>query len=177
MLTEQTTWADRSDARIRFANAEYFTLIDVVNEAIRINKAGWLAHRVHIVRHFHALPTIWSERRKVLQILSTLFSSVDESIRELPRREVKVVVRVESQNDRARVEIEVDRLGVSRDRLPYFLGPALGQLDLGDALRPQKSAIMARELGGALTASGADAGRPISFCLELPLQPNGDGHA
>jgi C4-dicarboxylate-specific signal transduction histidine kinase len=177
MLTEQTTSADRSDDRIRFANAEYFTLIDVVNDSIRINKPRWLGHRVHVVRHFHALPTIWSERPKVLQIFSALFSAVGESISKFARPEVKLTVRVETQSDLARVEIEVEGLGVPRERLPYSHSPARGELDWDDAFHLQHSAVIAAELGGTLIAAHADEGCLISFCLELPLQPKGDGQA
>jgi C4-dicarboxylate-specific signal transduction histidine kinase len=163
MPNKQTTLLDRNGSQAEFSEPERFTLIDVVNASIRVNQAGRQGGRVLFVRQYHALPTIWSDRRKVLQILTSNMDAAVNSLAPFERREVKLTIRVETRLDQACVEIEFD-------------GPAFGGETLAQLSGLQNSAALAKELGGKLTFNRGAGGR-TSFHLALPCRQERGEHA
>jgi two-component system, NtrC family, sensor kinase len=176
MPAEQSTLLEYGDARGGLYRPEPFTLIDVVNESIRVNKGGLHRHQVHVVRHFHALPTIWGARHKVLKILSTLITTADEYISELGRHEAKLTVRIETRCDLVCIEIETEGVVVLRGDQLNSLWPDSGRPNFDSNSRLHQCATMANELGGRLTVLAAGAGAGASYRLELPMGAKGSGN-
>jgi C4-dicarboxylate-specific signal transduction histidine kinase len=177
MPTMHAVLADDDKLSTGLVHKQQFTLIDVVNEAIRINIAGLQPHCVQVVRHFHSLPTLWSERHKVLQVLIHLISNAMSSISDSGRSEGKLTLRIETRNGRARVEVEDDGVGILQEHLSSIVELAFATRKLRHGFGLRKSANGAKALGGTLSASGAGVGRGAVFGLELPLQLKDDANA
>ncbi|MEO5959386.1 MAG: hypothetical protein ABIZ49_07635 [Opitutaceae bacterium] len=117
-------------------------MVDLVEDALRMNVSSLLRHDVELVRDFQLRPTIETDKHQVLQILVNLLANAKQSCDESGRPDKRIVVRT-SGGERS-VAISVTDNGVS---------------------------IPVKELGGSLNVRNDGSGCDATFVLELPAPP------
>jgi PAS domain S-box-containing protein len=154
----------------RIGVLETLPVIDLVEDAIRINSAGLTRHEVRLDREFADVPPIITDRHKVLQILVNLLSNAKYAL-EHACVEKRVLVRV-ALNGTTGVEIAVidNGIGIPPENLQRMFQHGFTTKKDGHGFGLHSGALAARDLGGKLTAYSEGTGRGAIFTLNLPFQ-------
>jgi signal transduction histidine kinase len=144
----------------------------LVEDALRINEAGLVRHKVKVERHLAPLPTIKTDKHKVLMILVNLVSNAKYAMDETPEAERVLTVRVEpSTAEHARITIQDKGMGIAPEMLTRIFQYGFTTREEGHGFGLHSSALAAQELGGTLTVHSDGPNRGATFTLELPYQP------
>jgi C4-dicarboxylate-specific signal transduction histidine kinase len=144
----------------------------LVEDALRINEAGLVRHKVKVERHLAPLPTIKTDKHKVLMILVNLVSNAKYAMDETPEAERVLTVRVEpSTAEHARITIQDKGMGIAPEMLTRIFQYGFTTREEGHGFGLHSSALAAQELGGTLTVHSDGPNRGATFTLELPYHP------
>ncbi|MDZ4405417.1 ATP-binding protein [Prosthecobacter sp.] len=146
-----------------------FPVIDMVEDAIRINNAALHRHGVHLVREYETVPPVVTDRHKVLQILVNLLSNAKYAV-DHNTGDKRLVVRVTLvEADHVEIAVIDNGTGIAAENLTQIFGHGFTTKDEGHGFGLHSGALAARELGGALTASSDGPGQGAVFTLRLPI--------
>jgi PAS domain S-box-containing protein len=159
----------------RYATAggvvEQVNVAELVDDALRMNAAGFERHGVEVVREYHDVPDISLERHKLLQILVNLASNAKYALegRESDRR---VVVRLQPGGEGfLNISVRDNGAGISAENLPRIFEHGFTTRKEGHGFGLHSSALAARELGGTLHAASEGPGEGATFELSIPTTP------
>src|SRR6185369_10447732 len=153
---------------------ERFELIEVTEEALRINMMKIERARIRIERRFEPLPQVVADKHQLLQVLVNLISNavraVEESTEET--RTIVITTCVDPRTGHLVWQIEDTGVGISAENMPRifeagFTTKSSGQGGFG----LHSSAISASRMNGSLRAFSAGEGRGARFTLEFPPEP------
>ncbi len=151
--------------------SESVNLSEVVEDALQINSEGIKRHDIEIRREYTKLPSMLFDRSKVLQIITNLISNAKYALskngqdRKIMRLQIKV-----PEEDQIKIEITDNGIGIEKDNLNKIFGHGFTTRRDGHGFGLHSSALAAREVGGALTASSEGPGKGSAFTLSLPLK-------
>ena len=153
--------------------AEKVRVIDLVEDLLRIHKADLEEHGVQIQREYQPdLPEISVDKHKVLQILLNLTSNAKHACMDSRRERKLVTVRVSNGDDRIRVAVGDNGVGISGDNIKKIFNHGFTTRKKGGhGFGLHSGALAAKELGGALVAQSEGPDKGATFTLELPLKP------
>jgi len=153
--------------------AEKVRVIDLVEDLLRIHKADLEEHGVNIQREYQPnLPEISVDKHKVLQILLNLTSNAKHACMDSGREKRLVTVRVSNGDDRIRVAVGDNGVGISAENIKKIFNHGFTTRKKGGhGFGLHSGALAARELGGALLAHSDGPDKGSTFTLELPLKP------
>ncbi len=156
--------------------AERLDLRDVLEDAIRINDAGFRRHEVRVEREFEDVPQVIADRHKVLQIVVNLLGNAKYALCERPagdrllRLELR---RKEDAEDRLIIRVTDNGVGIPAENMRKIFTHGFTTRRHGHGFGLHSGALAATVLGGSLTAASDGPGRGATFTLELPLKPGG----
>lgn len=146
---------------------EAASVVDTVDDAIRLHASEFERHRVLLRRDFQASPVITTERHKVLQVVINLLRNACEAC-VTAGGDSAVTVRI-SQDDMVRISVIDTGVGIPVENLVRIFSYGMTTKPNGHGFGLHGSALAAGELGGNLTAHSEGAGRGATFVLALPL--------
>jgi PAS domain S-box-containing protein len=157
----------------RCSLVEPCSVVDLVEDAIRINSAALTRHHVELVREFDAsVPEVITDRHKVLHILVNLLGNAKHAMAETAADKT-LVVRVTSNGDHmVKVAVCDNGMGIPSENLPRIFQHGFTTKKDGHGFGLHSGALAAKELGGALTVQSDGPGRGSVFTLALPVQSN-----
>lgn len=160
-----------------FGLVEPLQLSDLVEDALKLNSAGYARHGVTIQREFDPAPPVSSDKHKVLQILINLISNAKYACDASPTTsEKKVVVRLKADGgERVQIEVADDGIGIAPENLTRIFAQGFSTRKGGHGFGLHTSALTARELGGSLTVRSDGLGLGATFTLTLPVTPPAAG--
>jgi signal transduction histidine kinase len=155
-------------------NMEPVDLVELVEDALRINSASLTRHRIQLEKYFEPhLPLAKTDRNKVMQILVNLIRNakhaVDDSSNEV--RTIGVAIQ-RFGGDRVRVGVTDTGCGIPPENMAKLFSHGFTTRKHGHGFGLHSSEAAARELGGSLSAHSEGAGKGATFLLELPLGPS-----
>ena len=151
---------------------EMVSLVELVEDTLRMDGSSFDRHAVKLVRDFRAQPVITVEKHKVLQILINLLRNAKYACDESGRPDKEITVRVSMDGDRAKITIADNGAGIAEENLTrIFSFGFTTKKKHGHGFGLHNGALAARNMGGALTARSDGAGRGAEFTLELPMTP------
>ncbi|WNG31750.1 HAMP domain-containing protein [Cystobacter fuscus] len=158
---------------------ETVSLPELVEDALRINAAGLSRHQVKVERQWASLPSVLTDKHKVLMILVNLFSNAKYAMDGVPPEERLLAVKLElaAAADRIRIEVRDTGMGIAPEQLTRIFQYGFTTRQEGHGFGLHSSALAAQEMGGSLTVRSEGAGHGATFVLELPLNPAGLAHA
>lgn len=157
---------------------ESLSVVDLVEDAIRMNNAALVRHDVQLVREYSETPPVLVEKHKVLQILVNLIRNSKYALDESGRPDRRVTVRVANNGgDFVRVSIIDNGVGIPAQNLTRVFEHGFTTRKNGHGFGLHSGALAAMELGGTLTAHSDGPGTGASFVLELPVQPKERAYA
>jgi signal transduction histidine kinase len=155
-----------------FGVVETLPLSDLVEDALKLNGAGYARHGVTVKREYDPLPIVAVDKHKALQILVNLLSNAKYACDAGRATEKRVVVRLKAGDEgRVRIEVADNGVGIASDNLTRIFSQGYTTRKGGHGFGLHTSALAAGELGGALTVHSEGLGQGATFTLELPVTP------
>ncbi|ACB75423.1 sensor histidine kinase [Opitutus terrae] len=150
--------------------AESMPLTDVVDDALRMYELELARHQITLDRDYQAQPVLRTDRHKLMQILVNLIQNAKYACKESNRPDRKIILRVTQADGRARVAVVDNGIGIPRESLSRIFAHGYTTRKDGHGFGLHSGALVAKELGGSLTAESGGAGEGATFTVELPLQ-------
>jgi C4-dicarboxylate-specific signal transduction histidine kinase len=153
--------------------AERIRLTDLVEDVLRIQAAEMAAHEIRIQREYEpSLPEVIVDKHKVLQIILNLVSNAKHACAESGEDGKQVMVRVTNGDDKVRVAICDNGVGIPPANLNRIFNHGFTTRKKGGhGFGLHSGSLAAREIGGQLTAYSDGPGHGATFTLEVPLKP------
>jgi signal transduction histidine kinase len=108
----------------------------------------------------------------VLQIILNLITNAKQSCLESGGEEKRVTVRVTNGDDRVRVILSDNGVGIPAANITKIFNHGFTTKKKGGhGFGLHSGALAAKEMGGRLLAQSDGPGKGATFTLELPLQP------
>jgi C4-dicarboxylate-specific signal transduction histidine kinase len=147
-------------------------LMDLVEDAIRINAAGLTRHQVKIQRQLALMPPVLTDKHKALMILVNLVSNAKYALDSVPPAERLLSITLEpAGSDRLHIAVHDNGMGIAPEMLTRIFQYGFTTREEGHGFGLHSSAIAAQEMGGSLTVHSDGPGHGATFTLELPYLP------
>lgn len=152
--------------------SETCPLVDVLEDAIRLNAVSLQRHDIELARRFETAIDVTIERHKVLQILVNLLRNAKEALDKTDGRGKTITLRAAAVGDeRFAVWIIDNGIGIDPETMAKLFQHGFTTRKEGHGFGLHSGALAAREMGGSLTVESEGAGRGAAFKLELPVKP------
>lgn len=147
-------------------------LTDLAEDALKFHVAAFGRLGIEVTRDYRTAPRMMVDRHKLLQILINLLSNAQYAMQEARRDHNRLILRIDMcVEGRVRVDVIDNGVGIPRENLTrIFSNGFTTKLD-GHGFGLHRSALAAKEMGGALTAHSDGPGRGATFMLDLPFKP------
>jgi hypothetical protein len=156
--------------------AETLPVVDLVEDALRMNAGAFVRHDVSVVRDYASRPTVTLEKHKVLQILVNVMRNAKYACDESGRRDKQMKIAITNGHDRVRIVVADNGVGIPRENLSQIFAHGFTTRKDGHGFGLHSGALAAKELGGTLTAESDGPGRGATFTLDLPVKQEGVRH-
>jgi PAS domain S-box-containing protein len=151
---------------------ENLPVVDLVEDALRMNAGAMERHHVRIVREYSEAPLVLVDKHKVLQILVNLIRNAKYALEEKGQADKVLTLRV-GLNDSNKVTVKVidNGVGIPAENLGRIFGHGFTTRKEGHGFGLHSGSLAAKELGGSLNVQSEGPGQGATFTLELPCQP------
>lgn len=151
---------------------ETMAVVDVVEDALRLNAISFTRHEIRVKREFDAKPTATLERHKVMQILVNLLTNAKHALDKPEVKDKTLTVRVALHgNETVRISVVDTGTGITPESMARLFQHGFTTKPQGHGFGLHHGALAAKEMGGSLTAHSDGAGKGATFTLEIPLRP------
>lgn len=152
---------------------ETMSVVDVVEDALRLNAISFTRHEIRVKREFEAKPTATLERHKVMQILVNLLTNAKHALDKPEVKDKTLTVRIAlNGNDLVRISVEDTGSGISPESMARLFQHGFTTKPEGHGFGLHHGALAAKEMGGSLTARSDGLGKGATFTLEIPMRPS-----
>ncbi|HVU22672.1 MAG TPA: PAS domain S-box protein [Opitutus sp.] len=151
-------------------------VVDMVEDAIRINAGSLARHDVDVVRDYASRPVVTTDRHKVIQILINLVRNAKYACDESGRTAKRIALRTTSSDHKVRIMVEDNGVGIPPENLTRIFNHGFTTRKRGHGFGLHSGALAAKELGGTLTVHSGGPGCGATFTLELPYKPEAPDH-
>jgi len=156
---------------------EIVSLVDLVEDSLRLNAGALVRHRVEVIRDFQDRPVVNLDKHKVLQILVNLVGNAKHACEESQCLERRVTLRVAVERGRAHIAVIDNGVGITPENLGRLFTHGFTTRASGHGFGLHSGALAAKELGGSLNVHSDGPGRGATFTLELPLHSSETAYA
>lgn len=151
--------------------AETLPVVDLVEDALRLNAGAMERHQVKVMREYFEVPPILVDKHKVLQILVNLIRNAKYALDDKGHTDKRLVLQVGlNGNNTVKICVIDNGIGIAAENLTRIFEHGFTTRKEGHGFGLHNGALAAKELGGSLTAQSEGPGRGAKFTLELPLQ-------
>ncbi|MBI5802090.1 MAG: HAMP domain-containing histidine kinase, partial [Verrucomicrobia bacterium] len=151
---------------------EAMSVVDVVEDALRLNAISFTRHEIRVRREFLAKPTATLERHKVMQILVNLLTNAKHALDKPEVKDKTLTVRVAlNGHEYVRISVVDTGSGITPESMARLFQHGFTTKPQGHGFGLHHGALAAREMGGSLTAHSDGEGKGATFTLEIPTRP------
>jgi C4-dicarboxylate-specific signal transduction histidine kinase len=144
---------------------------ELIEDAICMSAGSLLRHDVRIIRDYDPRsPKLEVERHKALQILVNLIQNAKYACDESSKPEKCMTLRVNGLSGRVNITVMDNGVGITPENLARIFTYGFTTRKNGHGFGLHSSAVVAREMGGAVRVHSDGPGKGASFTLELPLR-------
>ena len=145
---------------------------EIVEDALRMNSSALTRHDVQVLREYQEDPILVVDKHQILQSLVNLIRNAKYACDESGRPSKQIRLRIGRHgDDRVRIQVVDNGVGIPRENLGRLFTRGFTTRADGHGFGLHSSLMVAREMGGTLTAHSDGPGQGAIFTLELPLQP------
>jgi PAS domain S-box-containing protein len=163
IVTMQQRYAKLSGA------SEIVSVVDLVEDSLRLNAGALVQHRVEVIRDFRDRPVVNLDKHKVLQILVNLIRNAKYACEESQCPERRVTLRVAVEDEWVRISVIDNGVGIAAETVSRLFTHGFTTRASGHGFGLHGGALAAKELGGSLRAHSDGLGRGATFTLDLPV--------
>ena len=154
--------------------AETVGVVDLVEDALRMNAGALSEHEVVLVREFQVQATITIEKHKVLQVLVNLIRNAKHACDDGGPPEKRITVRTTGGADWIEIAVIDNGVGIPSENLTRIFNHGFTTRKNGHGFGLHSGVLAAREIGGELTVHSDGPGQGATFTLRLPTNlPHG----
>jgi signal transduction histidine kinase len=149
---------------------ETLPIVDLVEDALRMNSGALVRHEVQVVREYTATPSVPVDKHKVLQVLVNVVRNAKYALDDSGRKDKRLTIRVATHRN-AFVTISVidNGVGIPPENLTRIFSYGFTTRKNGHGFGLHSGALAAKEMGGSLSAHSDGLGQGATFTLSLPL--------
>jgi PAS domain S-box-containing protein len=151
---------------------ETLKISELIEDALRMNAGALVRHGVRVIREIEDFPPVTIDKHKVLQVLVNLIRNAKYACDDSGHVDKWIRVRVVSDEERIRIEVIDNGVGIPAENLIRIFSHGFTTRKNGHGFGLHSGALVAKELGGSLTASSDGLGHGATFTLELPIGAN-----
>ena len=126
--------------------------------------------QIDVVREYEELPSIMTDRHRLLQILVNLVSNARDAVHARGTEHGRILVKLDRDGDHVRVTVEDSGIGMSEEVLSQLWRFGFTTKKNGHGFGLHNSAIAAHDIGATLTAHSDGVGQGSRFVLRLPVE-------
>jgi signal transduction histidine kinase len=144
-------------------------VLQLVEDALRMNATSLERHKVRTVRQFDPHPpVIQADKHKILQILVNLIRNAKQACDESGRTDKQLIIRVSNGDGSIKISASDNGVGIPRENLNRIFNHGFTTRKGGHGFGLHNAALAAKEMGGVLRVSSPGPGHGAVFTLELP---------
>ena len=144
-------------------------IVDLVEDALRMNVGALARHEVQVVREYIATPSVPVDKHKVLQILVNLVRNAKYALDDGGREDKRLTVRVATDGDGfVKISVIDNGVGIAPENLTRIFGHGFTTRKNGHGFGLHSGALAAKEMGGSLSVHSDGPGQGATFILSLP---------
>ncbi len=145
---------------------------EMLDDVLRMNAISSESWGIVVVREYDDIPSVVVEKHKLLQILVNLIRNAQDTLVEGGEEDKRLTVRIGRMGEASvRVEVIDNGMGIPVENLTCIFAHGYTTKKDGHGFGLHGAALMAKEMGGSLTAHSDGPGKGATFTLELPLEP------
>jgi signal transduction histidine kinase len=145
-------------------------VIDLVEDALRMNATALQRHEVHTVRQYDPHPPIvHADKHKILQILVNLIRNAKQACNESRRDDKQLIVRITNGGGSVKISTIDNGVGIPPENMSRIFNHGFTTRKNGHGFGLHNAALAAKEMGGVLLASSPGSDQGATFTLELPV--------
>ena len=148
--------------------SEPVELANLLDDALHLSEASFARHKVEVVREYGDVPTLNTDRHKLLQIVINLVSNARHALK-AKGTAGKLTMRIERRDDRVAIVVDDTGIGISAENLTRVFHHGFTTKKGGHGFGLHSCANAARELGGSIHAESPGPDRGATFTLVLPI--------
>lgn len=160
VVTSQQEYAKTS------GTAEKLRLADLVEDALKMNATA--RSSVQVVKELTPDLTVHVQKHKALQVLVNLIRNACQACEGSPSAMKTLTVRTSDAERRVRIAVTDNGVGIAPENLNRIFSHGFTTKRDGHGFGLHHSALVAKELGGALLVHSEGEGKGATFTLELP---------
>jgi ligand-binding sensor domain-containing protein/signal transduction histidine kinase len=141
---------------------------DLVEDALKVDSSSFAHDDIQVIKEFQNVPPVTVEKHKVLQILVNLVRNAKQACDQLDPSEKRLTFRVTNGNDRVRIAVTDNGIGIPPENLTRIFGHGFTTKKDGHGFGLHSGALAAKEMGGSLNVISDGSGQGATFTLELP---------
>lgn len=166
--------AQQSHARMS-GLVESVKLEDVIADAIEINTASLTRHGVRVITEFEDVPNVTANKQQALQIVINLISNAINAVNAIDVDTKRITVGAALEKDNlVRIDISDNGIGIDEETLSKVFAHGFTTRKDGHGFGLHSGALLAKEMGGALTVESPGVGMGATFSLRLPIEREND---
>jgi PAS domain S-box-containing protein len=151
---------------------ETLPIVDLVEDALRMNNGALTRHQVQVIREYIATPSLSVDKHKVLQILVNVVRNAKYALDEGGGKDKRLTIRVATDHDDSvRISVIDNGVGIPPENLTRIFSYGFTTRKDGHGFGLHSGALAAKEMGGRLSAHSDGPGQGATFTLSLPLHP------
>ncbi len=144
-------------------------IVDLVEDALRMNVGALARHEVQVVREYIATPSVPVDKHKVLQILVNLVRNAKYALDDGGRNDKRLTVRVATDGDGfVKISVIDNGVGIPPEHLTRIFAHGFTTRKNGHGFGLHSGALAAKEMGGSLSVHSDGPGQGAMFVLSLP---------
>jgi signal transduction histidine kinase len=144
-------------------------VIDLVEDALRMNAESLERRGVHTIRDYDPHPPIVNaDKHKILQILVNLIRNAYQACDDSGRPDKHLVIRVSNGSGSVKISATDNGVGIPPENLSRIFNHGFTTRKNGHGFGLHNSALAAKEMGGLLLVSSPGSGQGATFTLQLP---------
>ena len=151
---------------------EAMSVVDVVEDALRLNAISFTRHEIRVRREFLDRPTATLERHKIMQILVNLLTNAKHALDKPEVKDKTLTVRVALNGHKfIRISVVDTGSGITPESMARLFQHGFTTKPQGHGFGLHHGSLAAKEMGGSLTAHSDGEGKGATFTLEIPTLP------
>jgi signal transduction histidine kinase len=147
---------------------ESVSVLDALDDALRLNSSAFDRHHIHVVRNYDDLQPVKLDKQKLLQILVNLLKNAKESLAASPKLDRRLTFGASRYGDRLILTVRDNGVGIAPENLTRIFSHGFTTKPKGHGFGLHSCANAAKEMGGSLTVESDGVGKGATFTLNLP---------
>jgi signal transduction histidine kinase len=156
---------------------EKLSLPDIIDEAINITGSSFKKYGIHLEKNYDDISHIFTDKNKIMQIIVNLIQNAKDALIVTDIQDKKIIISIHENKEHINITVSDNGIGIDLNDQSKLFTFGFTTKPKGHGFGLHSSALLAKELGGALNVTSDGIGHGSNFILEIPLIHSLDGRS